>query len=587
MPHFRVHWWSPTAVVLVVVYAVVALTLPAGFAASTFGNLVQTALLLAFFVLTAVNASRTHGRTRQFWGSIALGAALWLAATLLWVWYEVILGREVPVAFLGDVLFFVHMVPMMGALGARAHLKASRRLEFATLDFTLLLSWWVYLYGFLVIPWQYVVPDSTRYSSSFYLLYSIESLALIAALAWLTVRVRGPWRATYARFLAAASAYAIASCLVNKAIESGRYHTGSLYDILLVVAMCLFIHAALKGMMENPEPEQVTNSRLQTILLSRMAMVAVLSLPFIGMVGMTIRGVPHRVTVFRLFWTLLAMVLLPFVVFLKQHLLDRELVRSLGASQHNYENLKRLQAQLVQAEKLSALSQFVAGAAHQINNPLTAVLGYADLLEHDCPPDDQRAQWAIKIGQQARRTQEMVKNLLSFAKQAHGDKTLIAVNPLVANAIELRELDLRDASIRIKRQFDARLPQVLADGNQLLQVCFHIIGNAIDALKTAGGGLLTVSTRSERDYVVIEFEDNGPGVEDPKKIFDPFYTTKPAGKGAGLGLSACYGIVSEHGGTILCDNRPEGGASFTVRLPVAGREQPRSGAMLPAPSRMV
>lgn len=572
---------------LVVGYTAVAANLRAGYAASTFGNLFQSALLLALLVLTVVSAVRNHGRARHFWVSMAFGVALWLAATMLWVWYEVVQRREVPVAFLGDVLFFVHVVPMMGALASRAHVKASRRLEFGTLDFTLLLLWWVFLYGFLVIPWQYIAPDAAHYSFSFILLYFIESLALIGALVWLTVRVRGPWRATYARFLVAASAYAISSRVVNKAIESGHYYTGSLYDIPLVIAMCLFIYTGLKGVSETPEPLPVRSSRFQTILLSRVAMAAVLSLPFIGGIGIMAQGVPHKVTVFRLLWTLMALFLLPFVVFLKEHLLDRELVRLLGATQQNYENLKRLQAQLVQAEKLSALSQFVAGAAHQINNPLTAVLGYADLLEHDCPPGDQRAQWAAKIGQQARRTQEMVKNLLSFAKQSRGEKSLIAVNPLVANAVELRELDLRDASIRIERQFDTRLPNIMADGNQLLQVCFHMIGNAIDALKTAGGGVLNVSTRLEGESVAIEFADNGPGVEDPKKIFDPFYTTKPAGKGAGLGLSACYGIISEHGGTILCQNRPEGGASFTVQLPAAARDQSTTSTMLPAQSRPV
>ncbi len=586
MQRLRKHWWLATAAVLVLGYTAVTLKLHAGYAASAFGNLCQTALLLALFALMVVNTARTHSRTRYFWGSMAIGAGLWAAATLLWVWYEVLLRRPVPLAFPGDVLFFVHVVPMMGALAARAHVKASRRLEFVTLDFSLLLLWWVYLYGFLVFPWQYVVPDDSQYSFNFILLYFIESLALIGALAWLTVRVRGPWRATYARFLVAASAYAAASRVVNKAIEDGTYYTGSLYDVPLIIAMCLFVYAALKGLSENPEPQQVQSSRFQNILLSRMAMAAVLSLPFIGLGAMLRHGVPQQVTVFRVFWTLLALLLLPFVVFLKEHLLDRELVRLLGASQQNYENLKRLQAQLVQAEKLSALSQFVAGAAHQINNPLTAVLGYADLLEHESPPGDERGQWAAKIGQQARRTQEMVKNLLSFAKQMRGEKTLLAVNPLVGNAVELRELDLRDASIRIVRQFDPGVTQVVADGNQLLQVCFHMIGNAIDALKTVGGGVLTVSTRLEGDDVAIEFADNGPGVEDPKKIFDPFYTTKPAGKGAGLGLSACYGIISEHGGTIVCENRAEGGARFTVRLPIAGH-QSSSSTLLPAQSQKV
>jgi signal transduction histidine kinase len=564
----RLHWWIPLSVALLGVYALVSAMLGPGYRLALFGNTAQTVLLLLLLGVNLLNAARARGNTRYFWASLALAAAFWLAAQGLWTWYEVVARKVVPVPFIGDVLFFVHIVPIMGALAVRPHRPAAGRLlDFGNLDLTVLLLWWVYLYGFLVIPWQYVALDIPQYSFSFEVLYLVENLVLLVALTILSFRLQGYWRRVYMPLLAAAAFYAFASQIINAAITAGRYHTGSLYDLPLIVSMALFVWVGLVARQPNTDPVREMSPLMPAIALSRVAMAAVVSIPLLAGWGMLTRNVSHEVIRFRAFLTLAAMVVLPFFVFLKQYLLDRELVRMLGISRHNYENLKRLQAQLVQAEKLSAISQFVAGAAHEINNPLTAVIGYSDLLEQDCPEGDERRQWALKIGQQARRTQELVKHLLSFAKQAPGEKNPTDLNALLANAVELRELDLKGDHIRIAKRFDERIPPVPADANQLLQVWFHIIGNAIDAMSQNGGGLLTVSSRLEDDIVIIEFADSGPGVKDPQRIFDPFYTTKPIGKGAGLGLSACYGIISDHGGTITCDNRPEGGATFTLRFP--------------------
>jgi signal transduction histidine kinase len=572
MTSSRIHWWIPASAILVAGYTIVSTIVPSGYALAAFGNAVQTGLLLLLFLINLLNATRSRGNTRYFWASIAIGAALWLTAQWMWTWYEVIVRKPVPIPFLGDVLFFIHVVPMMGALAVRPHRPASGRLlDFGHLDFTVLLLWWIYLYCFMVIPWQYVVQDVPRYSVSFDLLYLVENGTLLIVLAILCLRVRGPWRRIYAPFLVAAAVYAVASQIVNSAIMSNRYYTGSVYDVPLVVAMLLFVWVALFAQRAALQPVREPIPRVQAVLLARLAMAAVISIPALAAWGMLAGDVPHAVIRFRAFLTLAAMIVLPSFVFLKQYLLDRELVRLLDVSRHSYENLKRLQAQLVQSEKLSALSQFVAGAAHQINNPLTAVIGYSDLLEQDCPENDERHHWVVKIGQQARRTQELVKQLLTFSKQTPGEKSLSDVNRLLANAVELRELDLNDDNIRIVQRFDARIPQFQADGNQLLQVWFHIIGNAIDAMKQKGGGTLTVNTRLADGNAIIEISDTGPGIKDPQRIFEPFYTTKAIGKGTGLSLSACYGIISDHGGTISCENRLEGGATFTLRIPVEAK----------------
>jgi two-component system NtrC family sensor kinase len=264
---------------------------------------------------------------------------------------------------------------------------------------------------------------------------------------------------------------------------------------------------------------------------------------------------------------LLASIPLALLVFLRTYLADADRTRLLSHSERSIENLQRLQAQIVQSEKLVSLGQLAAGAAHEINNPLTAILGFSDLLADDPGLPEKARVTASKIRDQARRTKTLVGNLLSFARQVPTERTLLDINTVVTNAVQLRTLDLRTGTVRIELQLESVLPGVRGDGNQLMQVFFNMISNAVDAMEAAQDGVLTIKTLRDRAYVVVLFLDTGPGVKEPYRVFDPFYTTKPVGKGTGLGLSICFGIVQEHSGRILCYNRQEGGAAFRVELP--------------------
>jgi two-component system NtrC family sensor kinase len=208
-----------------------------------------------------------------------------------------------------------------------------------------------------------------------------------------------------------------------------------------------------------------------------------------------------------------------------------------------------------------------AGAAHEINNPLAAILGFSDLLADDPTLPEKARVTAGKIRDQARRTKTLVANLLRFARQVPPERTLLDINTVVTNAVQLRALDLRSSKSRIDMQLESVLPGVRGDGNQLLQVFFNIVNNGIDAMEATEGGVLTIKTIRDRGNVVILFTDTGPGIKDPQRVFDPFYTTKPVGKGTGLGLSICFGILQEHAGKILCYNSQQGGAVFRVELP--------------------
>jgi len=248
--------------------------------------------------------------------------------------------------------------------------------------------------------------------------------------------------------------------------------------------------------------------------------------------------------------------------------LDRELVRLLEESRRSLENLQRVQTQLVQREKLASLGQLVAGAAHEINNPLAAILGYSELLATNDGLASEQVTMVHKIGQQARRTRDLVSGLLSFAQQAPAKKTLVEIGPLLHRIVHVETGNLESRRIRVETKVASDLPRIWGNSNQLFQCCLQIVGNAMDALEDVGGGVLTVSARREGSEVVLEFSDTGPGIREPQRVFDPFYTTKPIGKGTGLGLSATYGTVQDHQGQIACYNRGEGGAVFVLRFPV-------------------
>jgi two-component system NtrC family sensor kinase len=231
-----------------------------------------------------------------------------------------------------------------------------------------------------------------------------------------------------------------------------------------------------------------------------------------------------------------------------------------------YEDLRRTQEQLLQSEKMSAVGQLISGVAHELNNPLTAILGYAQLLE-GAGLDPRSADYVRKLFKQAQRTHRVVQNLLSFARQRKPQKQEVDLRKVLEESLTLREYDLKMNNVSLECDIPEGMPSVVADPHQLEQVFLNIVNNALDAMvEGSGSGVLTVRVFKKDAYVCVEFGDSGPGMKEPSRIFDPFYTTKSVGKGTGLGLSICYGIVKEHGGEIVARNREEGGAAIEVRL---------------------
>ena len=230
-----------------------------------------------------------------------------------------------------------------------------------------------------------------------------------------------------------------------------------------------------------------------------------------------------------------------------------------------------LQAKLAHSEKMATIGRLVSGVAHEVNNPLAAILGFTDLLlENPEVPGSARGDLQI-ILQETQRTKDIVQDLLSFARQRPVQRELVQVNSVLRQTIKLRSYDFASHGVEVIEDFEEKLAAAVGDSQQLKQVFLNILNNAYDAVQDAGQrGRIKIHTRRQAEMIEVAITDNGTGIIDPQRIFDPFYTTKQVGKGTGLGLSICYGIVRAHGGEIQCwSNEAGAGSTFVVRIPVA------------------
>jgi PAS domain S-box-containing protein len=230
-----------------------------------------------------------------------------------------------------------------------------------------------------------------------------------------------------------------------------------------------------------------------------------------------------------------------------------------------------LQAKLAHSEKMATIGRLVSGVAHEVNNPLAAILGFTDLLlENPNIPPAARDDLQI-ILRETQRTKEIVQDLLSFARQRPAQREPMQLNTILRQTIKLRSYDFASHGVEVIEEFDENLDLAMGDPQQLQQVFLNILNNAYDAIQESGDhGRINIRTQRANEYLEVSFADSGTGISEPERIFDPFFTTKQAGKGTGLGLSICYGIVRAHGGEILCwNNEGAPGSTFLIRLPVA------------------
>ncbi|MEW6326430.1 MAG: response regulator [Thermodesulfobacteriota bacterium] len=273
-----------------------------------------------------------------------------------------------------------------------------------------------------------------------------------------------------------------------------------------------------------------------------------------------------------------------------------ELEEKAAATEYAYRQLKETQELLIRSEKLSAIGELVSAIAHEINNPLTSILGYAQLLSQITDPGKIKRGLRI-IEKEALRTAKIVKNMLAFSNTGNFRREPVNINIIMEETLDFLSYDLRNHNIQVVKSFDKNLPAVTGDDYQIRQALVNIIINAKQAIAQAfRAGTLTVRTRydSTRRVVMVEIEDDGPGIPDEirERIFEPFFSTKRPGRGTGLGLSVSYHIIKEHQGDIAVARRQPRGSVFTIAFPVAtgietAPETPGAGPQRPLKNRLL
>jgi signal transduction histidine kinase len=540
-----------------------ALLLPQSFRLTAISDVIQCVLLVSAAAAFVPLALRSQGRIRLFWSLITLGNFFWLCYQLLWTYYEVFLHRDVPDLWVWDVILFLHLVPLMAALALRPNVA---RDEYAArlgrLDFALLLVWWFYLYVLIVVPWQYALADVPAYNRNLNLAYSVEKLALLVSLLACWATSKGHWRNLFANLFGMSLCYSAGSAMANWAIGRNAYYSGSFYDIPLVVPMAYLTWIGLRTKAEQPDAEARATSTGYGVWVARFGMIAVFSLPLFASWAISDNLLPPRIRIFRLALTFGAAFFMGIMVLVRQHLLDRELIRLLKHSQESVDDLKRLQAQILQSEKLASIGQLVGGAAHELNNPITAMLGYSDMLL-STPLTAEQEPIAAKIGQYVRRTKSLVASLISFARQKPAARTPLDLNTLARTAVKLTQSQWETLQIEVRTEFDPVLPKVLGDSNQLLQVCLQLVANCLHVLSDRGGKVLTISTERQAGISVLQIatEPIPPVASGSDQL------SSPVDPEDGLGLSACRGILQEHHGQISRQRREDGVILLRVELP--------------------
>lgn len=578
MSLFRRYRWFIAAAGITLVYAIVSLSSHRSFALAISADCFFLLVMLAVSVFMFANAATRSSVERMFWLLMGTGFFLWALNQVAWIHLD---ARHLmmPSPYFADMILFFHLVPMIAAVAWRPdQLRAESRNPLSALHFLMLLGWWVFLYAFVVFPHQYIVLNVDAYNRDYDLLYDLESAVLLVLIAFAAWTSSGGWKRVYLNFLAAGILYAASSQLLSRAMLRGSYYSGSLYDLPLLAAILWMGATVLTSRDWTLKSESPHAGWRWRNLTPKLAMLAILSLPVLGLWSFLMDRSPAPSRMFRIFAVLTAMLVLGAFVYLRQYVQDQKLIGLLQESRRGYENQQRLQSQLVQKEKLASLGQLVAGAAHEINHPLASVMDCAEQLWSKHRLTDHQDVLVRKMVDQARRTRDLVSGLLSFARQSPGEKTLIDLRALLNRSTQMLEAQHHVSGIRVEISIDPQFPRVPCNGNQLFQVFVEIIENAMDALEEAGGGLLRITALRQAQEAVIQFADNGSGIREPQRVFDPFYTTKPIGKGTGLGLSAAYGVIQDHGGQITCQNKPDGGALFVIKLPIAGEPAAQSVA---------
>ncbi|MDQ1389251.1 MAG: two-component system, NtrC family, sensor kinase [Acidobacteriaceae bacterium] len=573
-------FWTAAVAACLATLLLAALFLPNSFHLTALSDVIQSVLLFSGAMSLIPHVVRSRGRLRLFWTLITTGITFWFTYQLYWTYYEVWLRTDVPDLCAADMILFLHIVPLMAALALRPHAPQD---EYAPrlrrLDFALMMTWWAYLYILIVIPWQYVVVDIKAYNNNLNSLYLIEKLAFLGTLFMAWVGSKGGWKIFYASLFGSSLTYAAGSYFANWALNRHSYYSGSFYDIPLAVSMAWISVIGLWTGVREPQAGVRTTSTAHGVWLARLGMIAAFSLPLFAAWALLDGTIPPRIRSFRLVLTLAAALLMGVMVFVRQRLLDAELLRLLTHSRESFANLKRLQMQITEAEKLASIGHLVGGAAHELNNPITAMLGYSDLLSSTSLTPEQ-SELAGKIGQHIRRTSSLVASLLGFAKQGPAAMAPVDLNTVLRTAVKVSQPQWQALHIEVRTEFPQELLLVRGDSNQLLQVYVQIINDALHEFDQQSTRTLIVASEHKDGMAIVHISDTDLADSNVEYVEYSEQTAESPETLSGLGLNACQAILRQHRGKLLWRQDRNKGTSIRVEIPViAPPEKPAASGV--------
>lgn len=554
-------------------------SLVSGQQVAALGDLAQMVPPLAYTGFTMWLARRSRSQVRVFWNLNAVHGILWAVGQGVWTYYDLYRGG-VPVISPTDPIFFASSIPLAAALYGRPERDRPRWLfDIVLLDLVLIALFSAFVYIYFVVTIAVTDGREELYNDNLTQLLNARNLllALWGTFVWRT-STSPAWRKMLGIYAAGLS-LTFAGGLVYDAVElNGAYAAGALWDISFMAPYVVLLVAAAVAHDEKLfEPAEQAPALSRLPVVSLIAITLLVAIPAIDEIARRLLDVSPATESLR---TRVALsILIPFgsVVVVREFLSRRALIRA-------GQDLATTREQLVQKEKLAAVGQLVSGVAHELNNPLQGVLGYAELMlatKHDTlETDELRA-----IRDNANRAAGIVRNLLTFAGRTASARGWQQINRVVRDAVAAREPHLHAAGIDLRLDATDRLPLVYVDHHRLEDVIVNLIQNAEAAIaarrqgkslatpvpeKARGEIVITTRWEGDPDPIMVDVADNGSGLkeEDLTRVFDPFFTTREVGQGTGLGLSVCYGIVREHGGQIRARNSETGGAVFTIELPV-------------------
>ncbi|HMD08778.1 MAG TPA: histidine kinase dimerization/phospho-acceptor domain-containing protein [Candidatus Acidoferrum sp.] len=418
--------WTRIALGLVLAQTAAAVFLPPSALLTALGDSFPCLLALVVMLSFGSNRRQSSGTVRLFWMLSETGFGILCVSQLVWFHYDVVLRRAAPNPIAGDGLFLLALVPTLAALTLRPHAEsASGNLRFRRLDFLLLLFWWVCLYFYFALPWQLVIRSYPNYNPAYYVLALAEHCAALVAVGALYVKSQGSWKRFYRQFFFALSAFAAGSLLQNIFIDRGLYYTGSFYDVPWGFSLAMVTVAAALGAKLESHPARSNDApRNRGMWSARLAMIGVISLPLLAIATVFDHNTPQPIVVFRLRLIFGAVLFLGSLTFLKLSSMDRELLRLIGSTESSLESLKLVQKQILESQRMAALGRLAAGATHEISNPLTAILGYAELLRDNPTLTEQDHQSVKDIQGQVHLAQAAINGMRRFVSvEAEADKS--------------------------------------------------------------------------------------------------------------------------------------------------------------------